>query len=92
MHIKNLELYLPNQKQNDMNEENFLVVANHFQEYRYAAAVHLRNYRREKDSLSFRLYIQNLTYSHGFSHGVYLSNNTGLTLNGLIRKLKTTKA
>jgi hypothetical protein len=91
LHIKNLELYLPNQKQNDMSEENFLVVANHFQEYRYAAAVHLRNYRREKDSLSFRLYIQNLTYSHGFSHGVYLSNNTGLTLNGLIRKLKTTK-
>ena len=91
MHIKNLELYLPNQKQNDMNEESFLVAAIHFQEYRYKAARHLRNYRREKDSLSFRLYIQNLTYSHGFSHGVYLSNNTGLTLNGLIRKMKKTK-
>lgn len=75
-----------------MNEESFLVAANHFQEYRYMAALNLRNYRREKDSLSFRLYIQNLTYSHGFSHGVYLSNNTGLTLNGLIRKMKKTKA
>ena len=71
MHIKNLELYLPNQKQNDMNEHTQNLLASHYRENRKQSADYAKKWRNRPEMDVFELlYKSRKEYADGIRFAI----------------------
>ena len=71
MHIKNIELYLPNQKQNDMNEHTQNLLAYHYRDSRMQAADYAKKWKNRPEMEVFELlYKSRKEYADGLRFAI----------------------